>query len=118
MQPATKPETRLPCKPEGVDLTDRMWATLCAIFPAHGPALEEVAVFGSRAQGTARPASDIDLILRGCLGHNEIVRLAGALEDSDLPVRVDLVIDGSISDPATASAIAATKRVIFPLPAA
>lgn len=50
-------------------------------------------VFGSRATGRARPFSDLDLLLMGKrpLTWEQRAALADALEQSDLPFRVDVV---------------------------
>lgn len=56
-------------------------------FARHRPV-----VFGSRADGTARRYSDIDVGLAGePLAFDRLARLAEALEDSELPYRVDVV---------------------------
>ena len=56
-------------------------------FDRHRPV-----VFGSRADGTARRYSDIDVGLAGePLTFEQLGRLTEALEDSELPYRVDLV---------------------------
>jgi len=56
-------------------------------FARHRPV-----VFGSRAEGTARRYSDIDLGLAGePLPFDRLARLTEALEESELPYRVDVV---------------------------
>ena len=57
-------------------------------------------VFGSRAAGSSRPFSDIDL---GILGSKPVpsrnyIELIEALEDSDLPYRADVVDFALVSD--------------------
>jgi predicted nucleotidyltransferase len=55
------------------------------------PAVEKAVLYGSRAKGTFRPGSDIDLTLFGehldldMLGH-----IAHRLEESSIPYQVDL----------------------------
>lgn len=53
----------------------------------------EVWVFGSRARGTARPPSDLDLAVIGPtpLDGRLLAETEGDFSDSDLPFRVDLV---------------------------
>jgi len=51
-----------------------------------------VAVFGSRAKGTAKTFSDLDLVIRGLISRDELSRLRELFEDSDLPFKVDLVV--------------------------
>ena len=58
-------------------------------------------IFGSRAQGTARLYSDLDLALewRQPIGLDVVGGIAEALSESDLPYRVDIV-DLSTVEPA------------------
>ncbi|MBI2066978.1 MAG: nucleotidyltransferase domain-containing protein [Deltaproteobacteria bacterium] len=60
----------------------------------------EVRVFGSRVTGTAKPHSDLDLavVADHPLDLKTLSRLREAFEESDLPIRVDLVEWNSISD--------------------
>ena len=57
---------------------------------------ERIYVFGSRVNGTAKPHSDIDLMIESTepLDENLILTLKNDFEDSDLPIRVD-ILDGS-----------------------
>jgi uncharacterized protein len=69
--------------------------------------IEAVGLFGSRATGRWRPASDIDLVLTGPrLTAADIARIALDLADSYLPVRADVVAAHMIHDPALAAHIA------------
>ena len=61
---------------------------------------QEVWAFGSRVNGTAKPHSDLDLVVRG---HSEIdptkismIRLE--FEESNLPMRIDVLDWNSLSD--------------------
>ena len=57
----------------------------------------EVYVFGSRARGTQHPFSDIDILYKEGNGNevaeSEIGQIKEALEESKLPIKVDLVND-------------------------
>jgi type I restriction enzyme S subunit len=56
------------------------------------PKLEKSVLFGSRAMGTHTASSDIDLALYGDnLTLQDVARLASDLEDTSLPVSVDLL---------------------------
>ncbi|WP_428541346.1 nucleotidyltransferase family protein [Rhodopila sp.] len=84
-----------------IDLTPHDLAILQPILAALLPAGTAVFVFGSRATGTARRYSDLDLALSGTtqLNPEAIARLQDALSDSDLTIKVDLV-DLTTLDPA------------------
>lgn len=63
------------------------------------PAVARAVLFGSRAKGTAKPGSDIDLALFGdTLALDALLSLASQFAESDLlPWHVDLVDYNSIS---------------------
>jgi uncharacterized protein len=54
---------------------------------------KQVCVFGSRAQGTARPTSDLDLLIMGAqqLSAEQRAELKLAFSESNLPFFVDIV---------------------------
>lgn len=53
----------------------------------------EVWAYGSRVKGTARPASDLDLVTVASAGQKEAVsRLREAFDENCLPFRVDLFV--------------------------
>lgn len=74
-------------------------ATVRAILVRHLPAGVEVAVFGSRAGGKVKPASDLDLALLadGPLPLEVLAELAEAFDESSLPWKVDLVDRACVS---------------------
>lgn len=82
-------------------------AIVCDILRAHLPPDTQVWAFGSRATGTARRCSDLDLALEadGPLGLAVLADVAGALSESDLTYKVD-VIDLRSVDPAFRALIA------------
>lgn len=67
-------------------------------------AVERVILFGSRAKGTYKPGSDIDLAVAGPrLTRRDILALSSAFDDSMLPYTVDVVhydtiTNGSLRD--------------------
>ena len=75
-----------------VDLNPNHLATVEAILAEHVPECE-VRAFGSRATWTARDYSDLDLAVvgEGPLDWQTLSRLKEALEESDLPMRVDVL---------------------------
>jgi len=54
------------------------------------PEITGAILFGSRAKGTAQPASDIDLALEGIDDPLQAEAIAGDLEDLPLPYRFDV----------------------------
>lgn len=54
------------------------------------PMITEVRIFGSRAMGTQRPNSDIDLVLYGDMTECELGRIHHALDELPLPYQFDL----------------------------
>ena len=70
-----------------------------AVF-AHYPQVEEAVLYGSRAKGTYKNGSDIDLTLRGRddLTLNVLCKIANDLDDLYLPYTIDLSIFHDISD--------------------
>ena len=77
--------------PDGIDLTTRDRNILLRVLAPFAQCIERVGVFGSRALGTAHPASDIDLILWGDLDDAVLARLWTLFDQSSLAVPVDVV---------------------------
>ncbi|HIX85962.1 MAG TPA: nucleotidyltransferase domain-containing protein [Candidatus Parabacteroides intestinigallinarum] len=58
-------------------------------------------IFGSRAKGTYKSASDIDLAIKGTtIGKNDVATLREAFEESLLPFFVDVISYDSIQNQA------------------
>ena len=61
--------------------------------------VERVVLFGSRAMGTFRPSSDIDLLLFGRdLTLLDQLRLTSAMEELTVPQTVDLLLQKNVED--------------------
>lgn len=75
-----------------IDLSPPHLETVKSILAAHVPE-HEVRAFGSRATWTARAYSDLDLAVIGeaPVDRATIAELKEAFEDSDLPIRVDVL---------------------------
>ncbi|MFZ4402776.1 MAG: nucleotidyltransferase family protein [Pseudobdellovibrionaceae bacterium] len=54
-------------------------------------------IFGSRAKGTAKPLSDIDLLTKHKITKLQMSSLREELEESSLPMKVDIVVWDDIS---------------------
>lgn len=72
---------------------------ICGVFARH-PQVEEAVLYGSRAKGSYRNGSDIDLTLRGAnLDMNLLYQLFQEIDDLLLPWPVDLSIYDHLRDP-------------------
>ncbi len=82
-----------------IDLNPNHLATVERILTEHVPECA-VRAFGSRATWTSKDYSDLDLAIVGSgpLDRRTLGRLKEALEDSDLPIRVDVLDWHSISE--------------------
>ena len=78
------------------------------------PAVELAILYGSRAMGTYRPGSDIDLTLKGCsLSWRDLQQLEVALDDLLLPYRFDLSLYDQIDNPDLLAHIARVGIVFY-----
>lgn len=73
-------------------------AILQGVLEPYRARLKGVSVFGSRATGRSRPNSDIDLVFFGALDECDRTGIWADLEDSDLPVTVDMVMYDELSN--------------------
>lgn len=60
----------------------------------------KVILFGSRAKGTARPNSDVDLAVLGDVTELECGKIAAELDELPLPYKFDVVLYDTIGNPA------------------
>lgn len=82
-----------------LDLSQQHRTIVEAILRSYLPSDMRVRAFGSRVRQTARPGSDLDLLIQADrqLTPYERVILVDAFEESDLPFRVDLVEERTLS---------------------
>lgn len=65
------------------------------------PEIQEAILFGSRAMGTFKPGSDVDIALRGRVTLQVVARIKALLEEeSSLPYLFDIVDYHTIETPA------------------
>ena len=80
---------------------------------ARFPDVDEAILFGSRAKGTYKPGSDIDLALVGAnLNWRIVGKIYDALDDLLQPYRFSLIVYDKSTDPEVAAHI---RRVGIPL---
>ena len=80
--------------PPVIDLKSEHQQLILTILRKHLPSTSKVWVFGSRAKGSDRKYSDIDLVVDMCgepLSIEILADLATDFEESDLPFKVDIV---------------------------
>jgi len=96
-----------------MSLAEPVIQKICAVFSRY-PQIEKAILYGSRAKGTHKDGSDIDLTLCGGtdLTLNVLYRIANDLDDLLLPYAIDLSIFRDIRDPDVVGHI---QRVGMPL---
>lgn len=81
-----------------IDIKPEHRAMLVALFEQHLPNVTAWA-YGSRVNGNARPSSDLDLVVFSNPGQQrQVSELREALEESSLPMRVDLFVWNEIPE--------------------
>jgi predicted nucleotidyltransferase len=81
------------------------------------PCVDEVILYGSRAKGTNKPGSDVDLALKGeSLNLQQINRMSLELDDLLLPYTFDLTIYHRIDDPDLIEHIERVGKTIYKRP--
>jgi predicted nucleotidyltransferase len=94
-------------------LTQHQLNIIRDVLAPYALAIERVSLFGSRATGTARANSDIDLVLYGPLREAMVNRIWTLFDESGLAIKVDVVAYDLIDAPALKSHIDAVGRPLF-----
>jgi uncharacterized protein len=97
-----------------LDLSEDELEIVRAILRSHLPIKARVYAFGSRANGRAKPWSDLDLLIDvgATLPLSTLAGLADAFDESSLAWKVDLVDQASVSSDFGKLIDAAKLRVI------
>ncbi len=66
------------------------------LFSAQG--IEQVILYGSRAKGNYKEGSDIDLVIKGNLTFDDLVKISVSLDDLNLPWKIDLSLYSQIKN--------------------
>jgi uncharacterized protein len=99
--------------PQPFGLTERDIATIRGILSAYRE-VDEVWIFGSRAKGSQRPGSDIDLaILTEGISNDILRKIIVDLEESSLPYFVDVVYFPTLKNKELAAEITAHGKPIY-----
>lgn len=76
--------------------------------------IQQVKLYGSRAKGTFRTGSDIDLVLTGDLSHQELMRIGVLIDDLFTPYTYDLTLLSEIKNASLIEHINRIGLVIYP----
>lgn len=94
-------------------LKGRALSLITDIFKSH-PDVEEAVLYGSRAKGTYKPGSDIDIVLKGKnLNLKELNRIILKLEELELPYTFDVSIYHRIQDPELVNHIKRVGKTLY-----
>ncbi|MGK9064901.1 nucleotidyltransferase domain-containing protein [Stutzerimonas chloritidismutans] len=78
------------------------------------PSLKEAILYGSRAKGSYRPGSDIDLVLKGDrLSHQTLLDIQWLLEELPLPYKFDVSLFSHLDNPELIEHIARVGKVFY-----
>jgi predicted nucleotidyltransferase len=97
-------------------LPDRTLATLESIFLKY-PGVRQAILYGSRAKGTYRNGSDIDLTLKtdNTFNNSDLLHIAGDFDDSDIPYLVDISLYEKLSNQDLKAHIDRIGKVLYPV---
>lgn len=83
------------------------------VFADH-PEVEQVVLYGSRAKGTYRNGSDIDITILGdSVTLEELCKIANELDDLLLPYQIDLSLRHKIGNPDLLAHIERVGKVLY-----
>lgn len=85
------------------------------VLAAH-PEVEQAVLYGSRAKGTYRAGSDIDLCLKGeTITLTQLLGIENELDDLLLPYKIDLALHHALDNPELIDHIRRVGVVFYPI---
>jgi proline iminopeptidase len=85
------------------------------VFALH-PTVQQVLIFGSRAKGTAKPWSDIDLaVIAPAMSDQEFTQLWNELDDLPIVFKLDVLHFDKLERPDLKEKIMAQGQFFYPL---
>lgn len=94
-------------------MTDNELHLLCSLF-ARYKEIEQVILYGSRAKGSNKPFSDVDLTLLGIgLTRSHLNRLMADIDESSLPYLFDISIFAKLTNPDLIEQIEKTGVILY-----
>ncbi len=94
-------------------LSERQLAVIREILSLYADEIVSVDLYGSRAAGTHRPDSDVDLVLHGTVEKHHVDRLRTLFIESSLPFSVDLTTRDDVAWPPLKRHVTAVARPLF-----
>lgn len=80
-------------------IADAHWQQILPLFRKH-PNITDVTLYGSRAKGTFREGSDIDLAIKGDnISHYQLTQIDLDYEDLYLPWKLDVTVYEAVTNP-------------------
>lgn len=96
-------------------LSEQTIEKIRSVFAKH-PNVEKVVLYGSRAKGTYKPGSDIDLALYGeGITQKEKDRILDELDELDLPYVIDLSVFSQLAHAQLRDHIERVGVVLYPI---
>ena len=94
-------------------LSDTTIEKICAVLSSH-PSVDKAVLYGSRAKGTFKPGSDIDLSIHGeSLTLSELGDIDSELDDLLLPYTFDLLIFNALNHTKLREHIESVGKVFY-----
>ena len=75
--------------------------------------IDQVVIYGSRAKGTCKEGSDVDITLFGDVSNEDLFKLRNDLDDSDVPYLFDISIHSKLSSESLKEYIARVGKVFY-----
>ena len=96
-------------------LSDRTLAVFNSILRKY-PGVKQAVLYGSRAKGSYRNGSDIDISLKtdNKFTRSDLLRIAGDFDDSDMPYFVDVSVYDQLTNQDLKAHIDRVGKVLFP----
>lgn len=95
-------------------LSEKTRSAITSIYAKY-PAIQKVICYGSRAMGTFREGSDIDMtiVADSAFSHADLLRVLNDFDDSDLPYLVDISIFSELKNPDLVDHILRRGKLIY-----
>lgn len=93
-------------------ISEKAFLEINLIFQKH-QSVQSAILFGSRAIGTYKPNSDIDIVLKGDINLSGLFQIQNELDEIMLPVKFDVILDSVINNEQLRDHISRVGKVVF-----